>query len=532
MMRWIVEGEFIVESPLSLRTGSTEDDWPASVSPNEVNDLVQYSPDKPLPNPPVLGIELDVNGQPVLPASAIKGLLRGLVSRCRQAAMADSVSRLFGELPKPTTRTAAEESGQGGAIEFRAARLRRPDPQPVRPAARGKTEIAEGTRTADDGQLRHDRIVAPGTRFKAEFVLTRATREDVATLLGLLSLVDGSSSDSAIGSSTSQGDGRIRWKPGVVKVFGKEQAKEWLGKSPTFRWQDFSKSVIVDPIKIDLDQGVVLNIPLQVAIGGHFLVGAWGRYTDEEGEKKQQRPIRRPLRLTSDDLTTARLPGSSLDGALRAQARRIYRTISGDALPWDRDDTHLPPSFASLFGSSEQTSLLEVETFTAEGLKPDRQEFVAIDRFSGGVSGDKKFAVEAFERPKLTGRLRLRLLRRVNPALTGKQGVSSDLAILPGAVGLLALVLKDLACGDIPLGHATRKGYGGVEKLTSDGADWKGVLRAIGAGVVVNSDVVPGYAPFKGMMAEDALRHCVDLLQAEAAAWAASRVSGSVGETA
>lgn len=528
-MRWIIRGGFEVKSPMSIHTGSPEDAWPASHPADEINDLVSHDVKKSIDHAPVQGIELDAEGFPVLPASAIKGLLRGLASECTDAGIAEKIKRLFGELPTPTGQ-GNQQSPTGGVIEVRTARLAHGTVGKTRPALRGKTELFEGTRTADDGQLRSDRVVAPGAWFSAEFVLTRGTRADVEVLLGLLDRVDGASSRSAFGSSTSQGDGRAKWKKKKVFVFGKDEALQWL-KSPTSAsWETCAREVEVKSATPSFDDGVVLEIPLTIEVDGHFLVSAWGTYIGEDDKgAPATKPIRRPFRVAVDDEKTARLPGSSLDGALRAQARRIFRTMSGDAAPWHEDDSQLPEAFASLFGSATQASFLEVATLVHSGLEPVRQEFVAIDRFSGGVSGDKKFALEAFEQPELTGTIRLRLLRRVDPALTGKLGVMSCHSLKPAAVGLLALVLKDLATGDIPLGHATRKGYGGVRKLTSRGADWKTVLHTLGEQIVANADTVEGFDVFKGRTGEDALRHAVELLRFEALTWAASRPAAQAG---
>jgi CRISPR/Cas system CSM-associated protein Csm3 (group 7 of RAMP superfamily) len=531
-MRWIVRGDFVVVSPLSVHTGGPEEAWPTEHPTTEINDPVPYDEKQSATAPPILGIELDVNGFPLLPSSAVKGLLRGLASVASQSSggdLSDRIRFLFGELPTEIGE-GDQKSPTGGLIEFRTARMFDTKSVKTRPALRGKTELFEGTRTADDGQLRHDRVVAPGTRFRAEFVLTRATQEDVALLLGMLALMDGSSSQSALGSSVSQGDGRIRWDQPEVFVFGKDEARAWLNKPVGETWENAAKEIEVEAITLTADDGVVVDIPLTIEIDGHFLVSAWGTYEAEgEDEEIEIKPIRRPFQVSPDETTTARLPGASLDGALRAQARRIFRTMAGDGLPWEANDVQLPDAFESLFGSAKQASFLEVETFVAENKRVVRQEFVAIDRFSGGVAGDKKFAVEAFEQPKLTGRLRLRLSRRVNAALTGKQGLTESRVLDPAAVGLLALLLKDLATGDIPLGHATRKGYGGVRNLMSQSAGWKDILRALGEGIVANADHVAGFEVFKGKSGEDALRHAVDLLQGQAKAWADIRTPALAG---
>ena len=68
---------------------------------------------------------------------------------------------------------------------------------------------------------------------------------------------------------------------------------------------------------------------------------------------------------------------------------------------------------------------------------------MAIDRFTGGVAGSAKFDAEAVYQPVLAGTITI------------------DLKRMPlWGLGLLALVLRDLMEGDIPLGFGAGKGYG------------------------------------------------------------------------
>ena len=524
-MRWIIRGEFVAVSPISIHTGNAEDDWPDGTSAEEVNDLKSVG-EMQSSAFPVQGIELDALGRPFLPATAIKGLVRAKAAQRANTTGDDLFLRLFGDVPA-LEQTGSIKSPTGGLVEFRNARVTSPATEVLRPALRGKTEISEGTRTADEGQLRHDRVVAPGVRFSVDWVLSRAKESDVSALLALLSRIDGASSDSAIGSSTSQGDGRIKWDTQAVLRFGAREVRAWLAAGPAEAWSDYATVTKVARSELVFDAGPVIVIPLEIYVEGHFLVSALGSYINDENIAA---PIRRPYRTTAEDTKTALLPGASLDGALRAQARRIFRTISGDGLPWARDDADLPPAFQSLFGSADRGSLLEPETLLATGLTPVRQEFVAIDRFSGGQSESKKFALEAFEKPELKGKLRLHLMRRSSAALSGKSLPSSCRVLLPSAVGLLSLCLKDLATGDIPLGHGTRKGYGGVRKVSFDRRDWKTMLDDLGCALVKSAAQVPGFEIFEGLEGRSAVSKAIELLHVEARAWAERRKAATSGE--
>lgn len=83
-----------------------------------------------------------------------------------------------------------------------------------------------------------------------------------------------------------------------------------------------------------------------------------------------------------------------------------------------------------------------------DGGKEFHQDFVAIDRFTGGGAESLKFDAKSFHRPVLRGSLTLDL-EAVQRARPGEW-----------CLGLMALVLRDLCEGDIPLGFGAAKGYG------------------------------------------------------------------------
>jgi hypothetical protein len=76
------------------------------------------------------------------------------------------------------------------------------------------------------------------------------------------------------------------------------------------------------------------------------------------------------------------------------------------------------------------------------------REFVAIDRFLSGAAIGAKFNAKVAHGGKLKGLLSVDLerLAKLDPSLP--------------ALGLLALVLRDLAEGDIAIGSGSAKGYG------------------------------------------------------------------------
>lgn len=523
--RWIIQGRLAVVTPLSIRTGQAEEAWPEGATKVELT--APPAPDGQGGEvAPIVGIELDHKGRPFVPATAIKGLVRSLLVLRGAPASDGDLLALLGDLPKAgrDEGNTTAQVGLGGAAEFLNAYLPAKTRLAHRPVIRGKTAIHEGTRTAEDGQLRHDRIVAPGTAFDLSVELL-GTQAQANALLGLLALIDGQSSQSALGAGATQGEGRVRWDLTKVCMFGPKEAAQWLAGDPGKDWRDCASETRLTGTQGTAPSIHAMRLPFVIKVEGHFVVGA--REIIPEAEKKkesaEEKTRQRPYRTGhADDDRVAWLPGSSLDGALRAQARRIYRTISGDHLPWDDDDTDLPAAFEDLFGSARHGSLLETEPFTCTGREIVTQEFVAIDRLSGGSADAKKFDLRAFEAPELTGALTLTLHRQANTALSGKSGMTAALSIRPSAIGLFALILKDLATGDVPLGQGTRKGYGGVAEIAFGQGGWKEALMALGAEVVTVAPRVPALSEL-GKSGEEALRACVAALRAEAADWAAKR---------
>lgn len=182
------------------------------------------------------------------------------------------------------------------------------------------------------------------------------------------------------------------------------------------------------------------------------------------------------------------LPGSSLRGALRAHAEKIARTLTTLRIAREPDDHKAkfiqqcpacnpvesrvdapltrcdellkdvieedaePASddlclACRLFGSTLHGSRLKVEDAVWAGTSSARwfkvQDFLAIDRFTGGGLDGAKFDALAVMSPRFTVKLRIE-----NPQLW--------------ELGWLALVLRDLRDGMLHVGMGASKGYGRV----------------------------------------------------------------------
>ena len=203
-----------------------------------------------------------------------------------------------------------------------------------------------------------------------------------------------------------------------------------------------------------------IEIELSLTFEGPFLVS---KALDKANDDDDGAPDRGPVAEGYGEAIYY-LPGESLRGALRAQARRIVNTVHPGS-----GDGHR--SMKRLFGPKEASAVLhrgaldvgDFEVMTQHADPLPSQEFVAIDRFTGGAADSRKFATNYLDRPTVKGRIRVQLIPRVHRTSSGKakSGFRASSRVVKAAdLGLLALLMRDLAEGDVPLGYGKTKGYG------------------------------------------------------------------------
>lgn len=460
--RWIISGKLTTLAPLAIRTGLTE----TVKRPDDSDGTLE----KAL-------IALDYRGRPYLPATAIKGMVRAIaVARLLDDTKKDAVRRLFGDLPRSETKTnptdPATQQAQGGAAEFRDAFTAVSDTV----LDRGQTRIDRKRGTAEDKLLRQGQFAAEGTSFAVEIILDRVAEKDVELLCTLLAALDGAGPHSQMGGA---GGAPVKATGLSVKHWGQAEIVAWLAADATSSWQDFGTIVdAIDWFNAPADPATIATIVLTLPITGHFLVSR----ANPRKKKGDELPNLIPASQTADVANCAWLPKSALKGALRAQAERICRTLGVTG----KDPDWLDTPVEALFGSTRRAGLLKVGDLTGAKAEPVTLDMVAIDRLSGSAAGGAKFAVLAWEAPTLTGMLQLVRKKQVNHALSGKPGTDQPPETDSAAIGLFALVLRDLGEGDIALGYGARKGFGHVRP---DGWVWRAALDELGSREDVNACV-------------------------------------------
>jgi CRISPR/Cas system CSM-associated protein Csm3 (group 7 of RAMP superfamily) len=264
----------------------------------------------------------------------------------------------------------------------------------------------------------------------------------------------------------------VDWVISDAVCIGTSKVEKWLDDADAGVWTAIPGQSRRDVLKAwsprvkkDRHSKIVINLELQFE--GPFLVNDPSRTKHKNKEKDDDRPDHAPLR---DSQGRAFLPAHSFRGALRSQAERILRTIGGgkaacagtpaaDGLKpckavydVNKVATDLCPA-CRVFGAPGWRAPMSVSDFVGDADdQAVRQEFVAIDRFTGGGVSGLKFNTEAAHGCRLCGTISVDLSKFSKVAG-------------PWAIGLLALVVRDLAEGDIPMGFGKHRGYG-VCKVT------------------------------------------------------------------
>ncbi len=465
--RYRIEGLLTASAPLHIGSGEEEE---RLLKVDGVSQPVK-----------VMTVLADANGVPYIPGSTIKGRLHqwALESVAGNTKLMHLVHELFGA--GPDSVSPGEERG-GRLILYDApldsAATKIPDHLRLHSALHwhkdrctfimASTVLNRVTRTAEKHQLYHFEALPAGAAFKIVMAGDGLADEDMALLLEALNGFDGSHG-SCIGGFIAHGFGAMKWT--VSKVQGlrtKKQVKVWLeGKHCGYSGLDKIDCRGVKDIerargeiRKELSSYThVMTIDLQVAFDGPFMINDPSRVQIVDGEATVSHAY------LKDATGQPALSAKSVRGALRAQAERIVRTLypPGSAgssslracYVNSRNDScqplHKMEALADLcltcrlFGGNGWRSPLTFTDFTPSPLGTEcEQEFVAIDRFTGGASQGKKFKAAYRYQPHFSGKIRLDLKR-----------------IEPIHAGLLVLTLKDLLEGDVCLGFGRSKGFGG-----------------------------------------------------------------------
>jgi CRISPR/Cas system CSM-associated protein Csm3 (group 7 of RAMP superfamily) len=500
--RYLITGQLTVRTPLHIGSGDITQHDKLKVDDNEFIEIAAVA--KAVKNK-----EGKNQLKPYIPASTLKGNLRAwLETRVKEKSL---LEKLFGASHQT-------KNAEGGKAEFwdaylaeaedwdaylaEAEELTETETETQFPYWNPETQtgvqvgvtIDRRTRSARDKRLFYWEVVPPGVTFKVRITGQDLEDEEIALLLANLEGFN-DQRPVCLGSETAQNQGKMRWHSFNVQRLEAAQAIAWLN-NPDDQGDMWSKGLQsldrqTEATLIKMGQQLIykestrptLRLQMRLQFDSPFLVN------DPSKKEAKGEPDFQPR---CDATGRVLLPAKSMRGAIRSQAERIIRTLGGHAC-WIDDvkfackpvqeikavnDDNLCLA-CQLFGATGWQTPIRMSDFTFVHSQGENfeQDFVAIDRFTGGGCEGAKFKAKASNAPLLEGTWEIDLQR-----------------VEPWGLGLLALVIRDLMEADITFGYGAAKGYGRARLLlgfndhsintlencfTEDVVDWQGLDPAM-----------------------------------------------------
>jgi len=459
--RWCIEGYLTTRTNLHIgsgdvvtRKGLIREEEGGKKVPVEISSVVT-----------------DVHGHPYIPGSTLKGNMRSWINSRRKCDK-KVIDRIFGS---------EEQEGEeirGGKAEFCNAEALREIPEfddksspPYWEKASTRltgvstsVSIERRTKTAKNAYLVHREFVPPDILFSVVITMRSSDEEEVAYLLYALSEFSNLNSRLSLGASCGDGWGQFDWKLTGIKHIDKDSVKDWIRggtvgigykalkrvpKERVYELENMAKKFVCTPSESLLTTEILLQFRSPFLVNDPSKTG-----------KGTDLPSHAPL---TDVNGNTLLPAKSIRGALRSQAEKILRTMGKKACsPSDKrvektcqceykEEVETLCKACKLFGASGWRAPIEFSDFipTVEETYLS-QEFLAIDRFTGGGADGAKFDAYSSYRPQY--------LVSITIDLQALEIAKDEFCSL----GLFALTLRDLVEGDITLGFGASKGYGAV----------------------------------------------------------------------
>ena len=300
------------------------------------------------------------------------------------------------------------------------------------------------TGTAREHQLFSVEVVPAGSIFKVELEVHCVNQAHLDLLVGLLARLDGGET-SRLGAGRNRGWGRVKWQLGKVCAVEKSGVTRWL-QSEGASIRSCAREILVTPARVE--SGKILSLPVSIRAEAPFLVNDPVRVGGHDGD-----PDMEFMRNVDGH---ALVPGSTLRGWMRGRARRIVATIAHlhHGVPAGLAAEKTGSMIERLFGRESWRSPVWVtDAISDSPVEAHEQFFNAIDRFTGGVADGALYNVRAAPAGTcLKSACQLEIPRLEKEGDWWK--------------GLLLLVARDAADGELLLGWGKAKGYG-VFRLTA-----------------------------------------------------------------
>jgi CRISPR/Cas system CSM-associated protein Csm3 (group 7 of RAMP superfamily) len=440
LRRYQINGSLTLTSALHLGSGKAESHEKLKVD----NEKILVS-----------AVAKDASGKAYLPGSSLKGSIRSWLRRYLNI----NFDNVFGNSKQDGIEHEGRAAGKVAFTDSFVSSLPTfnvQSPAPVHWNVQSATavEVAVSidpvTRTARDKFLRHFEYVPAGTVFSVSLEANQLAESDLSTLVVGLMAFNEESQPLALGAFTKDGWGRATWQLERIKVITEDGIRSWLRQPQVTHYRTLyanyqNQQKVIDEAKVLLTtkRKPILTVDLELNFDSPFLVNDV-LLVKEQKSTQDLAPDFQPKRNIDNRVY---LPARSFRGAFRHQAERIVNTVQPDQP--NTASSRQPKSVSeALFGVTGYRTVLEISHFVQKRLdkkeKVFNQEFVAIDRFTGGNALGAKFKATTIFGPQLVGTLELDLSRLKHPA----------------SLGLLAYALRDLVEGDITFGFGSSIGYG------------------------------------------------------------------------
>ncbi len=468
--RWRIRGSFTTTAPMHVGSGANTEHSSIIVQNKAPCDVQNKAPCD------VAAVVMDYQGHPCIPGTALKGVLRAWAEQFFPDESA-AILRIFGH------RNVTAPDAESGWAEFTTAFIRAltqadreqfekrvPYWQPDRcTGIFSNVCISRKTGAAQANKLFYQEFVPEGVSFEVEIAATRLTDEEITLLLAVLE--HGASHPThayQFGANGADGWGRVAWSLDSVNQGSPSQEP---GPAPgavgfdccNTRWQPKASNTpapAAAPAHVSAELTLSFLGPFLVndasrakatdtkqgkgkaAVSAKVNDASRAKTIDTADAEKADHTNFTPLRRGTGDVW---LPSSSFRGALRERTEFLLRSLDKNATG-DPNGPSTNGPIERIFGQTSQAARLKIEEFVQVGeCVTRRQDFVAIDRFTGGAADGAKFDATYADRPTLKTRLVL--------DLDGLELERQDVA-------LLALSLRDVCQGRVSFGFGAGKGYG------------------------------------------------------------------------
>ncbi len=370
----------------------------------------------------------DNEGNYYIPGASIKGSLLNLSSsQVDDQARRIDMSSLFGE--EISNESDGTKSHCAGKVRFLDATSSN-----AQSGTSMHNSLNPVTRTTKNGHLYERHYIKAGATFNVVMQMDKATTSQVAQLRGL---IDAWSKRRHLGGQKNSDFGQFKITSRSATGVIESDHLLWLTEDKPTQAQP----IIIAPTTLSFVQNALkLTINL-IPYSPLFTAGEVKEKKQKEGEESTRQVIHAKL----NDTGTPILPSTSVRGSLRAQSAKIYHTITqtfGKEAIKESDECLTP-----IYGSEKQGSRLQISEFAALGAKAFEQNFIGIDRFTGGVKAGANYNIERYDVISYEGTV------TIAPFALSEKGAS---------LAIFLLTLRDLIEGQIRFGGYQAKGFGCV----------------------------------------------------------------------